>query len=364
MLSKFRIPGPTPVPPAVIEAMQKPMIPHRGAEMKALYTSILDRTRFIHGTSGDALIWPGSGSAGWEIAIVNFLSPGDTVISLLAGAFAERFYDIGKRFGLNMVRVEAPWGSANQPEQLREALSAHPDARGVFITHNETSTGICHPLADLALVAREFDALVFVDAVSSMGGIPLKMDEWGIDYVMSGSQKAWMCPPGLTIVAVGERCQAAYERSTFPRFFWDYALMKKAAGEGSGATTPPLSLLYAFDAALNMMLDEGIQQVWARHAALGAQMRAGLDRLGLELFGDAEYASNTVTAIRLPAGVQSAAVIKTMSADYGIDVASWQGKGEEQVIRVGHMGWCDSGDLEVVLDALAEVIPAMTAATS
>ena len=360
MLSKFRIPGPTPLPPAVIEAMQKPMIPHRGAEMKALYTSILDRTRAIHRTSGDVLIWPGSGSAGWEIAIVNFLSPGDTVISLLAGAFAERFFDVGTRFGLNVVRVESAWGTAIQPDQLREALTEHPEARAVFMTHNETSTGVCHPLEQLAMVTREFDALIFVDAVSSMGGIPLEMDAWGVDYVMSGSQKAWMCPPGLTIVAVGERCRAAYDRSTFPKFFWDYATMKKAAGEGSGATTPPLSLLYAFDAALNMMLDEGIEQVWARHASLGAQMRAGAERLGLELFADPTYASDTVTALRMPAGVTSAGVIKAMAADHGIDVASWQGKGEEQVIRVGHMGWCDADDIELVLDAMAEVIPALS----
>ena len=140
--------------------------------------------------------------------------------------------------------------------------------------------------------------------------------------------------------------------------------MKKAAGEGSTATTSPLTLIYAFDAALNMILDEGIEQVWARHAALGAQMRAGLDRLGLQIFGDAAYASNTVTAIRLPEGVQSSAVIKTMASEYGIDVASWQGKGDEQVIRVGHMGWCDAGDLDLVLDALAELIPAMTAGQS
>jgi aspartate aminotransferase-like enzyme len=258
-----------------------------------------------------------------------------------------------------MVRIEAPWGSPNRPEDLRAALEAHPDARGVFLTHNETSTGVCHPIEALAMVAREFDALVFVDAVSSMGGIPLEMDRWGIDYVMSGSQKAWMCPPGLTIVAVGERCRAAYQRSRYPRFFWDYEAMRKAAGEGSGPTTPPLSLLYAFDAALNMMLDEGIEQVWARHASLGAQMRAGVERLGLALFADPAWASNTVTAIRMPAGVSSAAVIKTLATDHGIDVASWQGKGEEQVIRVGHMGWCDAEDLEIVLDALAEVIPAL-----
>lgn len=360
MLSKFRIPGPTPVPPAVLEAMQRPMIPHRGAEMKALYTSILDRTRLVHRTNQEAFIWPGSGSAGWEIAITNFLSPGDTVISLLAGAFAERFFYVGERFGLNIVRVETKWGSATQPDDLRAALEQHPDARAVFITHNETSTGVCHPLEELANVVREFDALIFVDAVSSMAGLPLEMDAWGIDYVMSGSQKAWMCPPGLTIVAVGERCQAAYERSTFPKFFWDYAAMKKAAGEGSGPTTPPLSLLFAFDAALTMMMDEGIEQVWARHASLGAQMRAGVERLGLQLFADPEFASNTVTAIQMPDGIAATDVIKAMSANHGIDVASWQGKGREEVIRVGHMGWCDAEDLELVLDALAEVIPSLS----
>lgn len=357
MLSRFRLPGPTPLPPAVMEAMQRPMIPHRGPDMKALYRSILDRAKAVHRTEGDVFLWPASGSAGWEVAIVNLFSPGDSVVSAITGDFGERFHAAGKALGLNMVRLDVPWGSAVTPEQLRETLAFTPDVRGVFLTHNETSTGLTNPLERLALVAREFGALVIVDAVSSLAGIPLEMDLWGVDFVLSGSQKAWMCPPGLLITAVGERCWEAYERSSYPRFFWDFGTMRTATADGSAPTTPPLTTLYAFDAALDMILGEGIEQVWARHAALGAQMRAGVEALGLPLFADPDYASNTVTAIAMPPGVSAKALIKELQDTHGIVVASGQGKTADRMIRVGHMGWCDADDIDVVLDALAEAVP-------
>ncbi len=363
MLSRFRLPGPTPLPPSVMEAMQRPMIPHRGADMKALYRSILDRTQAVHRTSGDVFIWPASGSAGWEVAIVNLFSPGDTVVCAITGDFGERFYATGVKLGLNVIRLDVAWGSAVTPEQLRETLAFTPDVRGVFLTHNETSTGLTNPLEQLTLVAREFGALVVVDAVSSLAGIPLEMDLWGVDFVLSGSQKAWMCPPGMMIAAVGERCWEAYERASYPRFFWDIATMRKAAADGMSPTTPPLTLIYALDAALELLLGEGIEQAWARHAALGAQMRAGVEALGLSLFADPDYASNTVTAIAMPDGMSAKALISRLKERHGIDVASGQGKTADQMIRVGHMGWCDADDIDVVLDALAESVP-MISATS
>lgn len=362
MHSRFRLPGPTPLPPAVFEAMQKPMIPHRGEGMKAIYRSILDRAKIAHGTSGDIFIWPASGSAGWEVAAVNLFSPGDTVICAIGGDFGERFHRSTKALGLNVERLDVEWGQALTPEALRAKLEATPDARGVFLVHNETSTGVTHPIEQLAAVVREFDALVVVDAVSSAAGIDIQMDLWGIDYVMSGSQKAWMCPPGLLITAVGERCWPAFERSTYKRFFWNFGAMREAAMEGATPTTPPLSLLYAFDAALDLILTEGLEQVYARHAALGAQMRAGVLGLGMTLFADPTYASNTVTAVNVPGGSGAKELIRRLREEHGIDVAAGQAHTGDAIIRVGHMGWCDSEDIEIVLDALAEIVPTLKTA--
>lgn len=339
--------------------MQKPMIPHRGAEMKAIYRSILDRAKAVHGTNGDVFIWSASGSAGWEVAAVNLFSPGDTVVCAIGGNFGDRFCRVGNQLGLNVVRVDVEWGTAVSPELLREKLESTPDVRGVFLVHNETSTGVTHPIEQLAAVVREFDALVVVDAVSSAAGIDIQMDLWGLDYVMSGSQKAWMCPPGLMIAAVGERCWPAYERSAYKRFFWDFGAMREAAADGATPTTPPLSLLYAFDAALDMLLSEGLEQVYARHAALGAQMRAGALGLGLTLLADPAYASNTVTAINVPGGKGAKELIRRLKEEHGIDVASGQAHMSDAIIRVGHMGWCDGDDIEIVLDALAEIVPTL-----
>jgi aspartate aminotransferase-like enzyme len=362
MRSRFRLPGPTPLPPSVLEAMQRPMVPHRGAGFKALYRSILDRTQLVHRTNGDIFIWPGSGSAGWEIAIVNLFSPGDTVLVVVTGAFGERFHAVATMLGLDAKRLDVPWGEGVAPEQLQQALDQVPGVRGVFLTHNETSTGVTNPIAELAVVAHEHDALVVVDAVSSAAGLPLEMDLWGLDYVMSGSQKAWMSPPGIVIAAAGQRCWDAYSRSTYRRFFWDFAAMREAAEEDSTPTTPPESTLYAFDAALDLILEEGIEEVWARHASLGAQLRAGLLALGLDVLAVPQFASNTVTAVTMPDGISSKIVIERLKRDYDIDVAAGQGKIANSVIRIGHMGWCDADDIELVLDALAEVMPALSGA--
>ena len=359
MRSRFRLPGPTPLPPSVLEAMQRPMIPHRGAGFKALYRSVLDRTKLVHRTHGDVFLWPASGSAGWEIAITNLFSPGDRVIVTISGDFGERFYAAAKALGLDARRIEIPWGQAIDPEQLRQALEATPDVRGVFLTHNETSTGVTNPIDKMALIAHDYGALVVVDAVSSAAGLPLEVDLWDLDFVLSGSQKAWMTPPGLVIAAVGPRCWAGYERTTYPKFFWDLASTRKAAADGMTPTTPPLSMIYAFDAALDLILEEGIEQVWARHASLGAQTRAGIEALGLPLFADPAHASNTVTAVSMPEGLSSKVVIERLKQDYDIDVAAGQGKSADRIIRIGHMGWCDAADIEIVLDALAEVMPAL-----
>ncbi|MEZ4507034.1 MAG: aminotransferase class V-fold PLP-dependent enzyme [Thermomicrobiales bacterium] len=257
MKSNFRLPGPTPIPPQVYAAMQREMVSHRSAEFSAFYVDLLARLRRIHRTESDVLVWPGSGSAGWEIAVTNFLSPGDEVVAMVAGAFGDRFAYVGDKLGLVVHRVDLRWGSAIYPEMVRSALEAHPGARAIFLTHNETSTGVTHPIAELVAIARDRGVLTFVDGVSSVAGLPVNFDEWDIDYLFTGSQKAWMCPPGVTIAAIGPRAWEAYERSTFPKFFWDARATRDAAREGHTPTTSPITLDYALEAAAQMIEDEG-----------------------------------------------------------------------------------------------------------
>ena len=356
MKSNFRLPGPTPVPPQVYAAMQQEIVPHRGAEFSSFYKEMLARLRRIHRTESDVLVWPGSGSSGWEIAITNFLSPGDEVVALVAGAFGDRFAFVAERLGIVVNRVDLPWGSALHPGILAKALDDHPNVKAVFLTHNETSTGVTHPIPELAAVARERGVLTFVDGVSSAAGLPLEFDAWDIDYLMSGSQKAWMCPPGVTIAAIGPRAWAAYEQSTFPKFFWDAGPMRELSVDGHTPTTPPITLDYALDAAAKMIEEEGLENVWTRHAALGEQTRAGIEAIGVELVAEPGFESNTVTAVQLPEGLSSKVVIQRLHDEYGVTVASGQAHLTDKIIRIGHMGWVDSDDMNTCLAAVGAVL--------
>lgn len=356
MKSNFRLPGPTPIPPQVYAAMQREMVSHRSAEFSAFYVDLLARLRRIHRTESDVLVWPGSGSAGWEIAVTNFLSPGDEVVAMVAGAFGDRFAYVGDKLGLVVHRVDLRWGSAIYPEMVRSALEAHPGARAIFLTHNETSTGVTHPIAELVAIARDRGVLTFVDGVSSVAGLPVNFDEWDIDYLFTGSQKAWMCPPGVTIAAIGPRAWEAYERSTFPKFFWDARATRDAAREGHAPTTSPITLDYALEAAAQMIEDEGLENVFARHAALGEQTRAGIEAIGLELVAEPGFESNTVTAVQLPAGYSSKKVARQLFDDYGVTVAGGQAHLADSIIRIGHMGWVDSDDITAALAAVRAVL--------
>lgn len=364
MTINFRLPGPTPLPPAVLAAMQRPMIPHRGPESKSLLLSILARARQIHRTDGDVLVWPGSGSAGWEAAIVNLLAPDDEVLAVVAGDFGDRFAAVAATYGLTVHRLDVPWGTAPTPDMVDEALSSRRGVKAVFLTHNETSTGVTIPMSAIAQVVHDHGALTLVDAVSSAGGLPLKMDEWGLDFVFSGSQKAWMCPPGLMIAAVGPRAWDAIVDNGFRRFFWDFRTARKFAQDGMTPTTPPLTLLYAFDAALDLILNEGVEQVWQRHHQLGVLTRRGIKDLGLRLFADEAHGSDTVTAFDVPEGLSAKQILKHMRERHQIELQGGQAEYADSIVRIGHMGWAFEPDLRAVLDGLAETIPALMMATA
>jgi len=349
----FRLPGPTPLPPAVREAMRRPMIHHRGPFLKRFYTDLLAKLREIHRTEHDVLVWPGSGSAGWEAAIVNLLSPGDAVLATVIGDFGDRWAKAATRLGLDVRRLDRTWGEALTNDQLTESLVRNPDVKAVFLTHNETSTAVTNPLPELAAVVREHGALVLVDAVSSAAALPLETEAWGLDVVLSGSQKAWMCPPGLVIAAFGPRSWEAYEASRYPRFFWDIKSARDMAVQGMTPTTPPLTLLYALDAATDLILAEGVERVWDRHRRLGEKTRAGVTDLGFELLADPAHVSDSVTAVKTPDGFTSRQIIDHLVEHHDVLVQGGQGPMVETVFRIGHMGYCDEAAIDDVLTSLA-----------
>lgn len=362
MSVNFRLPGPTPLPPQVIAALGREMIPHRGSAFRSLYRETLQLARQIHRTDGDVLTWAATGSAGWEVAVVNLLSPGDPVLVAVNGHFGERFARVAVRFGIDVRRIEVDWGHAVLPGQLRQALDEHPDVRAVFLVHNETSTGVANPLRELAAIVQEHGALVVVDAVSAAGALPLEVDAWGIDFVFSGSQKAWMCPPGLLIAAAGPRAWAAYERSTYPRFIWDMGDTKKAADQGMTPTTPPLSMIYAFRAALGMISDEGVEQVWERHRQLGAMTREGIASAGLRLLAQRGFESDSVTAFLPPPNVAAGDLLEMLRRDYDLEAQGGQAHLADRLVRVGHMGWVHEPEVRQAVEAIVEACARLSSA--
>ena len=352
----LRIPGPTPVPPAVLEAMAMPMMPHRGADMKQLVHALRGKLQQVHRTDAHAMVWSGSGSAGWEAAIQNTCRPGDKVVATICGDFGRRFADVAERLGLTVTRVEVPWGQALTADLVAAALADVEDARAVLVTHNETSTGVTNPLAEIAQAARDAGALVLVDAVSSAAAMPLETDAWGLDWVISGSQKAWMCPPGLMVAAVSDRALQAVPDAGYHRFFWDVRKMAEGFQSGHLPTTPAIPLLRGLDVALDMMLEEGIEAMWRRQADLGAYIRGALSDLGLELYADPDAASASLTAVRPPAGVTASELRSRIRDDSGIEVAIGQGAEAEAVMRIGHMGWTHEPELEATIESIARVV--------
>lgn len=352
----LRIPGPTVVHPNAVAAQTHDMIAHRSPEMTAFMAELRDKARRAHRTEGNVLMWAGSGSAGWEAGIVNLLSPGDKVVATACGAFGERFASLGTQFGLDVHRVEVEWGQAVTPELFETALAAAGPVAAVFITHNETSTGVTNPLRELAALARARNALILVDAVSSAGAMPLEVDGWDLDWVFSGVQKAWMCPPGIMMAAISERAMHASKKTGFNRFYFDLGPMAAAAEQGTTATTPAISLLYALDAALDAVLEEGLERVWARHHRLGNEFRAGLDKLEVKVLAEPGYVSDSVTAFRSPNGMSSGEFQARIADSTGIVIATGQGSLATSHNRVGHMGWTEQPEMDATLEAIAAAI--------
>jgi aspartate aminotransferase-like enzyme len=347
----LRIPGPTALPPSVRAAGARQMINHRGPEFAAMLARIIDGMKPFFGTTSDVAMLTTAGSGGLEAAVVNTLSPGDKVLAVSIGAFGDRFAKIARIYGADVTKLDAEWGYAAAADEVRERLRSVPGTKAVLLTHNETSTGVMNPIPDLAAAIRGEapDALILVDSVSGLGAVPFEMDAWGVDVVVTGSQKAWMAAPGLSMVAASARAWSAMEQATMPRFYLDLRAHRDAAAGGETPFTPAIAVVFQVDDGLRIMAAEGADAIFARHEACAAATRAGLAALGFELFAEERHYSRTVTAATVPDGLDWKAFNGEVKRR-GVVLAGGQGKLTGKIFRLGHLG---SVTLEEILGAIS-----------
>jgi aspartate aminotransferase-like enzyme len=348
----LRIPGPTALPPSVREAGGRQMVNHRGEEFKALLLRVSEGMKPFFGTEHDVIMLTCAGTGALEAAVVNTLSPGDAVLAVTMGAFGDRFAKIAEVYGADVTRLEVEWGQAAVPAAVRAAAAEVRGLKAVLLTHNETSTGVTNDIPALASAVRDAapDALILVDAISALGAVPFAMDAWGLDLVVTGSQKAWMAAPGMAMAAVGPRAWAAGETATMPRFYLDLKRHRDTAAAGETPWTPAVAVMYQVDEGLRLMQAEG-DGVFARHATAQAMTRAGLRALGFELLAADEVASKTVTAAWIPEGLDWKAFNGTLKRR-GLVLAGGQGRLKGRIFRLGHLGSVTTDDILAAIGVL------------
>ncbi len=348
------IPGPVTVAEPVLAAMAKPMIDHRGPEYKALLESVTRKLKPVFGTSGDVLLLGSSGTGALEAAMTNMFGPGDKVLCCPVGVFGERFLEIARTWGVDVEVLPTVWGHGVDPVALKARLDADVkrEIKGVVLTHNETSTGVQNVMGPLADAIRSHGAYVLVDSVSGLAASEFTMDAWGFDLVAAASQKALGVPPGMAMVAVSARAWDKMATASGPRSYFDLRKAREFAAIGQTPTTPPVSLAYAMDVALDRYEAEGPARVWARHARYTAAIVAAAEAMGLELFAAPGVRSVTVTAIKVPEGISGDAIRKTLRVERGFVLGGGQSKLAGKIIRIGTMGDIAPADVIEMLDAL------------
>jgi aspartate aminotransferase-like enzyme len=356
-MDNLRIPGPTPLPDEVLKTMSRQMINHRGPQFKQIQDEVIANLKTLFQTKNDIFLLTGSGTGGLEAAIVNTLSPGDKVLSVAIGVFGERFATIAKQFGAEVTPLNFEWGKAADPDAIRKALKADPKIKAVLVTHNETSTGVTNDLKTISAVVKEFDKLLLVDAISSLGSIELPVDDWKIDIAITGSQKGWMVPPGMAMVSVSPKGWQACAEAKIPRFYWDFGKAKSYLEKGQTPWTPAVSVIYGLEISLRMMLKEGMANIFARHARIGQAARDGIKSLGLSLFAEESHASNTVTAVAGSKGLDTKKLVKIMREEQHVVLSGGQQTLDGKIFRIGHLGWVSDKDIKETISALKKVLP-------
>jgi aspartate aminotransferase-like enzyme len=353
-MAKYRLltPGPVAVPERVLLAMAQTLLHHRAPAFLPLLQEVREGLRRVFQTSGDVLILASSGTGAMEAAVANLLDRGQRAVVVRGGKFGERWGELCVAFGVEPVYVDVTWGQAVRPEQVRAAFEAAPDAAALLVQASETSTGVYHPIRELAAVVRERpECLIVVDGISGVGVHDLRTDEWGLDVVVSGSQKSWLLPPGLAFVALSERAERVLQRTRNPRYYFDLRRELKNQRSNQTAWTPAVSLIVGLRESLRMILDEGLESVLARHKALAEATRAAMQALGLELLAP-DSPSYACTAVCVPEGIDGEALVKHLRDKYALTLAGGQDQLSGRIFRIGHMGDVDAFDALTAISAV------------
>ncbi|MFA6471783.1 MAG: alanine--glyoxylate aminotransferase family protein [Candidatus Latescibacterota bacterium] len=349
MKTRLFTPGPVMVPEKVLLKMAEPIIHHRTPEYEVLFADICAKLRKLFLTEGDVFTLASSGTGAMETAVVNILARGDKALAVRGGKFGERWFEICTAYGIETVPLDVEWGHAVTPEALKKAMDSNPGVKAVFTTQSETSTGVVTDMKAIGEVMKNYDAALVTDAVSGLGVHELRPDEWGIDMVVSGSQKTIMLPPGLGFIAVAKDSWKLTERANLPRYYWDLRKYKKSMDKNQNPFTPPVTLLVGLQESLNMILGEGLENIWKRHARVAEAMRAGVKALGLGIFPK-DY-SNVLTTISVPEGVEGGKLVKALKKN-GIFPAGGQDSLKGKIIRIAHIGYLDEYDVLAALSGL------------
>jgi aspartate aminotransferase-like enzyme len=345
-------PGPTPVPPQVLSVLGEPQIHHRSPDFKRAYGQCLERLKEISRTDNPVLLFTASGTGAFESAVANMIGEGDRVLAVSSGNFGERWAAMAAAYRADLVHLRLSWGETPEPDDLRAKLAEAGPVKAVFLVHSETSTGVVADVQALTSVAKEAGALVVVDAVSSLGALPIETDAWGIDVLVSGSQKALMTPPGLAFCSVSPAALDAARAGGSPRYTLDWERTIAGQEKLDAPTTIATPLVLALNTALGMILEEGLDAAFDRHTRLGRACRAGVKAMGLELFSPDDDRSAVVTAVRSPEGVDTAQFLLDLRDRMGVQLIGGQGELSGKIFRIGHIGWFDIFDITTALAAV------------
>ncbi|MFQ5826564.1 MAG: pyridoxal-phosphate-dependent aminotransferase family protein [Dehalococcoidia bacterium] len=349
-------PGPTPLFPGAVQEMSGPIVHHRTPEFASILEEVREGLKYLFQTDNDVLLFCSSGTGAMEGAVTNFLSPGDKALVVKGGKFGERWGELCQAYGVEVVAIEVPWGQAADPQEVAARLRRCPEAKAVFVQASETSTGACHGVQAIGEIVRDHErTILVVDAITALGVFPLQTDAWGLDVVVAGSQKALMLPPGLALVGVSQKAWRLAEEARLPRYYFDFQKERQALAKNQNAYTPAISLVMGLREVLREIKREGLEAIFSRHERLARATRAAMKALGLELYAP-DSPSPAVTAVKVPPGVDGAAIPKVLREEFGIMIAGGQDRARGKIFRITHMGYIEIFDIITVTAALEMVL--------
>jgi len=352
-------PGPTMLPPEVLLKMAEPIMHHREPEFEKIFAEIRQGLKYLFQTKNEVLIFTSSGTGAMEGAVSNLLSKGDKALVVRGGKFGERWGEICKAYGIEFIPVDVEWGRAVDPEKIQEILKSNTSVRAVYTQASETSTGVKHPIKEIAEIVKKFEnTLIVVDAITGIGVFNIPMDEWGLDVVVSGSQKALMLPPGLAFAAISDKAWKFVERSDLPKYYFNFKKELKSAQKNQSSYTPAISLFVGLRETLNMIRREGLEGVFRRHEKLAAATRAAVKSMGLEHFAP-DSPTNALTAVKIPTGIDGLKLQNLFFERFGITVAEGQDRAKGKIIRIAHLGYYERLDMVMVISALEMLLKEM-----